>query len=418
MNDVKKWFAAVDWAREKHDVRITDATGKTLGECVVKHSGSGLIELCDWLIAVSGGTADAIHVAIETPKGPVVAALLVRGFNVWSINPKQVDRFRDRFRPAGSKDDSLDTLVMASALRTDPERFRKVEIEGQDAIRLHTWSRLNDELIDERTRLSNRLRNLLWSYFPSFNQLDRDIHASWLLALWTKTPTPEQAGRLRPATVAKLLKEHRIRRIDAEQVLEILRQTPMPTLPGIVEAAVDNIRLLIQRLRLVNDQIKEIYRSIDQGIAELAEPLKPQTDPQVEHRDAEILASFPGLGRINVAAMLTEPGEALRNGDYQALRTLSGMAPVTIKSGKREFAIRRHACNQRLAKVMHNWARTAIQHDPISRAKYDALRARGKTYAHALRAVADRLLYVVCTMLRNRTLFDPNRRPKIILAPG
>ena len=38
-----------------------------------------------------------------------------RGFAVYSINPKQLDRFRDRFSPAGAKDDSRDARVLADA---------------------------------------------------------------------------------------------------------------------------------------------------------------------------------------------------------------------------------------------------------------------------------------------------------------
>jgi hypothetical protein len=51
--------------------------------------------------------------------------------------------------------------------------------------------------------------------------------------------------------------------------------------------------------------------------------------------------------------------------------------------------------------------RIAVQHDPISKAKYQALRARGHGHARALRSVADGLLYVACTMLENGTLFEP-----------
>ena len=52
--------------------------------------------------------------AIEVPHGPVVDALLDRGFIVYAINPKQLDRLRDRFSVAGSKDDRRDARVAAS----------------------------------------------------------------------------------------------------------------------------------------------------------------------------------------------------------------------------------------------------------------------------------------------------------------
>src|SRR5712671_7411583 len=77
-------------------------------ERAVAHGGLGIEELCDWLIARTGATPEVIGVAIEMTQGPVVEALLERGFCVYGINPKQLDRFRDRFTVAGAKDDRRD----------------------------------------------------------------------------------------------------------------------------------------------------------------------------------------------------------------------------------------------------------------------------------------------------------------------
>jgi len=63
--------------------------------------------------------ATAIAVAIEVPHGPIVEARLERGFRGYAINPKQLDRFRDRFAVAGAKDDRRDAL-MSSATACAP----------------------------------------------------------------------------------------------------------------------------------------------------------------------------------------------------------------------------------------------------------------------------------------------------------
>ena len=76
------------------------------------------------------------------------------------------------------------------------------------------------------------------------------------------------------------------------------------------------------------------------------------------------------------------------------------------RSGKSCVVIQRHACNTRLQTAAHHWGRVAIQHDPISRKRYAALRARGHKHARALRGVVDRLLYVLCTLLERQVLFD------------
>jgi transposase len=182
---------------------------------------------------------------------------------------------------------------------------------------------------------------------------------------------------------------------------------------GTIEAATAHIRVAIERLRLVNRQLADVKLQLDRLCKKLAEPVAGNDGENVpgqrqEHRDATILDSLPGVGRVVLATMLAESPDALRRRDYHALRILCGTAPVTRRSGKSCIVTRRHACNRRLRNAAFNWGTIAVRYDPISKAKYETLRARGHGHARALRSVVDRLLYVACTMLEKRTLFDPS----------
>src|SRR5215211_8138707 len=106
MTDDVRWFVGLDWATAQHRVCLLDAEGKCVAERDVRHGGAELLELCTWLVKRTGAQPAEIAVAIETPRGHVVEDLLERGLQVFSINPKQLDRFRDRFSVAGAKDDS------------------------------------------------------------------------------------------------------------------------------------------------------------------------------------------------------------------------------------------------------------------------------------------------------------------------
>ena len=97
-------------------------------------------------------------------QGPVVEALLERGFCVYGINPKQLDRFRDRFTVAGAKDDRRDAHVLADSLRTDRHAFRRLSNDEPVIVQLREWSRMADELQQERARLASRMREQLWRY--------------------------------------------------------------------------------------------------------------------------------------------------------------------------------------------------------------------------------------------------------------
>src|SRR3712207_5440950 len=105
-DDTVSWFAAVDWGSARHQACVLDRSGAIVGERAFPHGGAGLAALCDWLVSIAGD-AGAVAVAIEVPHGPVVDALLDRAFAVNAINPKRLDRLRDRFSMAGAKDDQI-----------------------------------------------------------------------------------------------------------------------------------------------------------------------------------------------------------------------------------------------------------------------------------------------------------------------
>src|SRR3954447_23793127 len=264
-----RWFAGVDWGSAKHQVCLLDEAGKVVGERAFAHGGAGLAALCDWLVSAAGDPG-SVAVAIEVPHGPVVDALLDRGFAVHAINPKQLERLRDRVSLAGAKDDRRDARVAAGGLRTDPHLFRPVEASDPAVIALREWSRLAEELQQERMRLSNRIRQQLWRYYPQLLAVSDDVTAEWVLALWSMAPTPAKAARLREATLARLLQEHRIRRVDAERVLGLLRQPAITVANGVTEAAVLHLRSLVARLRLANREFHQAGRKLNELCATLS----------------------------------------------------------------------------------------------------------------------------------------------------
>jgi len=416
-NDEPAWFVGFDWGSEKHRVALFDRTGKLIERRDVAHSAAAYAELGDWLLRTTQASPAEIAVAIETTHGPVVDALIDRGLRVYAINPKQLDRFRDRYSVAGAKDDTRDADTLGRSLRTDPEAFRALSPDNPLIVQLREASRTAAELTRDLGRLTNQLRDLLWRYYPQMLALDDNLAAPWLLELWQHAPTPAKGARLHKETIARLLKTHRIRRLDAEQVRSILQEPPLPSAPGVTEAATGHIRLLLPRIRLLNSQIKTVHAEIDALCQQLAgpqtiEPGESVPGQSIEQRDVAILHSVPGVGRIVGATLLAEASEPLRRRDYHAIRTLAGQAPVTKRSGKSCFVQRRLACNKRLANAMYHWARVAVVCDPRSKQRYAALRARGCSHGRTLRSVADRLLKLLCTLLQRQVSFDPNHNAK------
>ena len=404
-------FVGIDWATQENQLCVLDAEGTVVGERSFDNDGAGLAETCAWLL---GFEADAVRiaVAIEVPHGPVVETLLEWGFVVHSINPKQLDRFRDRFTLAGAKDDRLDARVLGSSLRTDAHAFRRLRMDEPTVLELREWSRMADDLKEERNRLTNRVRQQLRRYYPQLLDVGPDPGADWFLDLWQLMPFPARARRTQRRSIERVLRKHRIRRIDADEVRELVKRPAVTVAPGTTEAASVHIQRVAARLRLVNQQLKEAHRELDRLIAELCADEEPSPGKRSEQHDAAILRSLPGVGRIVLAVLLAEASQAIAARDYQALRALCGVAPVTRRSGKRKLVVMRQACHPRLRDAVYHWSRVATQNDEIARRAYTALRARGHSHGRALRSVADRLLRVACAMLRDRSAYDTAKRAR------
>jgi len=400
-------YVGIDWATQQHQVCLVDATGRRREERQVSHSGAGLVGLVDYLTSLVADPAQ-IAVAIEVPRGALVDHLLERGCHVYALNPKQLDRFRDRHTVAGAKDDRRDAFVLGDALRTDRAAFRRLTIEAPEVIQLREVARVHGELVEETGRLTNRLREQLWRFYPQALQLCPAADQPWLWGLLAVAPTPADAQQLSRSALAALLARYRIRRFTADELLATLQAPALRVAPGTVEAAREHVALLLPRLALVHDQRAHCERRLDALLAAAAGPEDPQ-----EHRDVTVLRSLPGLGRLVAATMLAEASRPLAARDYQTLRAHAGTAPVTRQSGKSRQVLMRRSCNPRLRHAVFHWARNSIRLDARAAAHYRRLRER-HGHARALRGVADRLLRVLVAMLTTRTLYES--RPALMEA--
>jgi transposase len=404
-------YVGIDWADDAHQVCAIDAERRVLGERAVKHTAVGLAKMADWIRDLVDGRIDAAAIAIEVPRGAIVDLLLERGYDVYAINPKQLDRFRDRHTVAGAKDDRRDALVLADSLRTDRHCFKHLDREDPIIVELRELVRVDGELRDELVRGANRLREQLHRYFPQALEIVASADKAWFWELLELIPTPAQAAKVRARSVTRILKAHRVRKFTAEDVLSRFRTEPLKLAPGASEAAATHVAFLLPQLKLLHRQRQDCQESIETILERLQE--KDDEGGGCEHRDAEVILSLPGVGTLNAATMLAEAPGLIARRDYKALRAQAGIAPVTKQSGKRSVVTMRRSCNGRLRHAVFNWARVSVQRDDHSKAHYERLRSHGHSHGRALRGVADRLLRVLVAMLETGSLYDPELRSEV-----
>lgn len=398
-----QWFVGVDWARNTHVACVLDACGNKVETSSFEHSFAGISAWIDRVLAIGNGRADAVAVAIETPHHAIVEMLIERGVAVFGLNPKQLDRFRDRHTVAGAKDDRRDAFVLADSLRSDMGLYRRVAIPSAQTLLLRELGRAHQALTAELMSLGNRIEELLVRFFPQALRLGSAHTDLWFIQLLERCPSPSAAKTCRVEDLASLKC-----RKKKDDLIVALQQPALHVAPGLERALEIHLRSLLARWRTVDTERKAM-------LARLGDALGPQgatpdsASPELD--DAHIIRSMPGAGVLITAALLGEAHTEILARDYPALRCVGGVAPVTKRSGRMLHVIRRHACRKRLAQTLFFWAFGAIRFDPSLRKLYAEFRKRGIPHGGALRRIADKLLRILAARLRARQPFAPLPAP-------
>jgi transposase len=379
-------FCGIDWAEGHHDIALAGSDGTIVARRRVSDDAAGLGELLG-LLAEHGDSPQApVPVAIETPRGLLVASLRATGRRVYVINPMAVARYRDRHSAAGAKSDKLDAAVLAGILRTDLHAHRPLPADSELAQAIAVLARAQQDAVWDRVQAQNKLRSHLREYYPgflaAFDGQRGGITRPEARVILAAAPAPADAARLTVARLRSLLrKAGRQRGIDAEaaRLRTVFQHEQMRQLP-LVEQAMGRQALALLR------QLDAACRSADDLQAAAEESFS-------QHPDAGIITSFPGIGALTGGRVLAEIGDdRSRFAHAKGLKAYAGSAPVTRASGKKRSVTRRTVKNDRLAAVGYVWAFAALTASPGARAHYDRRKDAGDRHAAAQRNLCNRLL--------------------------
>jgi transposase len=379
-------YCGIDWAEDHHDIALVNRDGQLLARRRISDDAAGLAQLLA-LLAEHGDTAgDPAPVAIETPRGLLVACLRATGRAVYPINPMAVARYRDRHSVAGKKSDHGDAVVLANVLRTDLHAHRPLPADSELAQAIAVLARAQQDAVWDRTQTHNRLRSHLREYFPAFlaafAPAKGGIMRPEARTILAAAPTPADAAKLTLTQLRGLLKKAgRSRGIDTEatRLRDAFRISQMRQLPLVEQAMGRQTLALLGQLDAACTAAEDLEQAVT-GSFNL-------------HPDAGIITSFPGLGALTGARVLAEIGDdRSRFQDAKGLKAYAGAAPVTRASGKSRSVTHRRVKNNRLAAVGYIWAFSALTASPGARAHYDRRKDAGDRHAAAQRNLFSRLL--------------------------
>jgi transposase len=390
-------LVAIDWSDAKHDVCLLDvATGKTESG-ILTHTPEALEA---WATALRTRFAgQPLAVCLEQSRGPLIYALVQDDFLVLSpMNPATLAKYREAFSPSRAKDDPQDADSLLELLLHPRDRLKAWRPENVQTRTLQYLVEPRRRLVNDRTRLSNRLTALLKAYFPQVLQWFDDIRTTLGCDVLLRWPTLEALQKVRPAPLEKFFHAHNSVRKEtiAQRMVAIKAAIPLRTDQAVMHAAVLMIQALATQMKTTLEAIRAFAHELEQRCR--------------RHEDSPLFASLPGAGPVSAARLTAALGTVRdRWPTVEDLLGYSGVAPVMERSGKSTWIRWRYFCPKFLRQSFHAYAGESSNHSCWARAYYMSQRARGKSHQAAVRALACKWMRIIYRCWQTRTPYSEVR---------
>ena len=386
-------YIGVDWADAEHAVWVEDDTGTKVLSRQVPHTVEGLGDLGRWLDERRAAGVE-LWAAIEKPDGRIVDFLLDHGVVVYPINPKALDRARDRFRVSGARSDPFDARVLSNFLRTDHAHLAPLRPSSDAAQELRGLTRDHARQVRQQTRLLNQLTATLKAYYPRALEVGDDLKTEWARAFLHAHPTPAALGALTERAWQHWARAHRLSAERARDLWTVIQRPQLAIPAHVLRVQTRLMQALLEQL----DVTMGIVQRYRQAIADFFGGMP----------GASWATSLPGgHSGTTVPTLYAELGDAV--GRWQTFRHLQGQAgtvPITDRSGKQVLVAFRFACNPHLRQAAQQFAWQSLTKSTWARAYYDRGRARGQRHHHALRALAAKWLKIIFALWRRQVAYD------------
>lgn len=386
-------FIGFDWADEDHDVYITNEIAQDLDSFAIEDSLLGLDKF-DKRVKKYGVENHNIHIAIETPHGLMVNALVQQGYNVYSINPKSVKNERKTYRASEARDDDFDAFVLAHMLRMRKQNYTPLRSQSELTEEIRVLSEDRHKLVEQKTRLLNQLSAALKAYYPSAIDLFSSLDAKIALEFLSSFPTPQDAKEISSDEWSQFLSENGYP--CPNRVLGLyqkLQQEHLEASDVIVRTKQRQMIVIVNQLKVVIDAIKEYDKALEQLLE--------------KHQDAPIFLSLPSVGNTLAASLIGQLSEQRQFfNEANVLQCYGGTAPVTIQSGKKRIVVYRRACNKFLRYTLHLIAFCSLKQVAWARKFYDNQKAKGKSHSLALRNLANQWAEIIFAIWTKREQYD------------
>jgi transposase len=387
-------FVGIDWSDKKHDVCLVEAATGRKEFSIIKQSPQALN---DWALQLRTRFAgQKVAVCLEQSRGPLMFALLKYDFLVlYPVHPKTLSSYREAFSPSRAKDDPSDAEYQVELVLKHRDRLKPWRADDEKTRTLQYLVEHRRRLINDRTRLSNRLTAALKGYFPQVLDWFPDIRTPLVCDFLRRWPELASVKRARPATLEQFWRAHHSTRQQTnQQRLAAIRES----LPLVTDRAVlDSSKLLVQALVGQMKATLLAIKEFDQAIAQLC----------AQHQDFPLFSALPGAGTVYAARLLAAFGsDRERYATADDLACLAGVSPVIERSGQSCWTRWRYFCPKFLRQSFVEYAGESIVHCAWAKVYYQQQRGKGKSHQAALRGLAFKWIRIIWKCWQGRTPYD------------
>jgi transposase len=393
---LERYYLGVDWADEFHQVWVGDVEGKKVMEKKVVENVEGLAEFGRFLDE-SRAKGIELWAAIEKPHGRIVDFLLDHGVVVYPVNPKALDRVRDRFRMSQSKNDSFDAYVLAEFVRTDHGHLRALEPDSDPAQELKLLTRDQQRLVRQKSRLLNQLTTTLKEYYPRPLEVFSDLESNLALDFLKEYSTPQELSNLTRRQWNRFAKrEHHLGEERCKELWEQLNPAQIEVPEHVVRAKARLMAVLVAQLKTLRDAVESYNERVRSFFASMPA--------------AKLVKMLPGAktGTI-IVTLWAELGDAKSRWEsFRHLQAEAGVVPVTRASGKSRVVQFRFSCNKVMRHAAYWLAFVSLNRSEWANHYYRDQRAKGHSHHQALRALGAKWLKILFVMWRDHKPYDEN----------
>lgn len=393
-------FAAligIDWADKKHDICESPLDSSEQHLSIISTSPKSIHQ---WAIEIQNRYPNQlIAVGCELTKGPLIYALSkYKRIVLFPINPSSVAKYRKAFTHSGAKDDPTDAAIEVEILKLHMHKLHALRPETEQIRALAQLVEYRRKLVQDRVNLSNKITTTLKNYYPHpvewFKEKDTIIFCDFI----TKWPSLSEVKKARKQTLMVFFNQHNSRypEVNEQRYQEIKQAISLTDDPAVIMPNMLLIQCLIT-------QFKQLIESIERFDVQIRKYYKQQNDKA-------LFSSFPGAGPQLAPRLLVAFGTQ-RDRFEQAteIQKYAGIAPVTERSGKKEWIHWRYSCSKFLRQTFIEWAGQSRRYSFWARAYYEQQKAKGKPHNTIIRALAFKWIRIAFRCWQTRTPYDESQ---------